>query len=75
MAVTDLEAVESAWKVALQHFNARGLTGKRRVSSRDRSWPGDTRGALSIGGCAARRRPFEGSLLEVAFVSAANAYR
>jgi len=32
-------------------------------------------GALSISGFAQRRRAFEGSLLEVSFVSAANAYR
>ena len=69
------EAVESALKVALQHFAARGLMNKRRFIARDRSWHGDTLGALSISGFAARRRAFEGSLLEVAFVSAANAYR
>ena len=69
------EAVESALKVALQYFTARGLTRKRHFISRDRSWHGDTLGALSISGFAARRRSFEGSLLEVAFVSAANAYR
>jgi adenosylmethionine-8-amino-7-oxononanoate aminotransferase len=69
------EAVESALKVALQHFAARGLVNKRRFIARHRSWHGDTLGALSISGFAARRRAFEGSLLDVAFVSAANAYR
>jgi len=69
------EAVESALKVALQHFAARGLMQKRRFIARHRSWHGDTLGALSISGFAARRRAFEGSLLDVAFVSAANAYR
>src|SRR5208282_4038261 len=69
------EAVESALKVALQHFAARGLMKKRRFIARDRSWHGDTLGALSISGFAARRRAFEGSLLDVSFVSAANAYR
>jgi adenosylmethionine-8-amino-7-oxononanoate aminotransferase len=69
------EAVESALKVALQHFAARGLMKKRRFIARDRSWHGDTLGALSISGFAARRRAFEGSLLDVAFVSAANSYR
>jgi adenosylmethionine-8-amino-7-oxononanoate aminotransferase len=69
------EAVESALKVALQHFAARGLKLKRRFISRDRSWHGDTLGALSMSGFAARRRAFEGSLLDVAFVSAAHGYR
>lgn len=69
------EAMESALKVALQHFAARGLMQKRRFIARDRSWHGDTLGALSISGFAARRHAFEGSLLNVAFVSAANSYR
>jgi adenosylmethionine-8-amino-7-oxononanoate aminotransferase len=69
------EAVESALKVALQYFAARGLMKKRRFVARRRSWHGNTLGALSVSGFAARRRAFEGSLLEVIFVSAANAYR
>ena len=69
------EAVESALKVALQYFAARGLMKKRRFIARERSWHGNTLGALSVSGFAARRRAFEGSLLDVAFVSAANAYR
>jgi adenosylmethionine-8-amino-7-oxononanoate aminotransferase len=69
------EAVESALKVALQHYAARGLQKKRRFIARRRSWHGNTLGALSISGFAARRRAFEGSLLDVAFVSPANAYR
>jgi adenosylmethionine-8-amino-7-oxononanoate aminotransferase len=69
------EAVESALKVALQYFAARGLEKKRRFIARERSWHGNTLGALSISGFAARRRAFEGSLLDVAFVSAANVYR
>jgi adenosylmethionine-8-amino-7-oxononanoate aminotransferase len=69
------EAVESALKVALQHFAARGLMNKRRFIARRRSWHGNTLGALSVSGFAARRRAFEGSLLDAIFVSAANAYR
>jgi adenosylmethionine-8-amino-7-oxononanoate aminotransferase len=69
------EAVESALKVALQYFAARGLMKKRRFIARRRSWHGNTLGALSVSGFAARRRAFEGSLLDVAFVSPANAYR
>jgi adenosylmethionine-8-amino-7-oxononanoate aminotransferase len=69
------EAVESALKVALQHFAARGLMNKRRFIARRRSWHGNTLGALSVSGFAALRRAFEGSLLDAIFVSAANAYR
>ena len=69
------EAVESALKIALQHFAARGLMKKRRFIARRRSWHGNTLGALSISDFAERRRAFEGSLLDVTFVSAANAYR
>ncbi|HEX4153837.1 MAG TPA: aspartate aminotransferase family protein [Steroidobacteraceae bacterium] len=69
------EAVESALKVALQYFAARGLPEKRHFIARQRSWHGNTLGALSVSGFAARRRAFEGSLLDVSFVSAANAYR
>src|SRR3984885_8606089 len=42
------EAVESALKIALQHFAARGLPAKRRFVARKRSWHGNTLGALSI---------------------------
>jgi adenosylmethionine-8-amino-7-oxononanoate aminotransferase len=69
------EAVESALKVALQYFDARGLPGKRRFISRQRSYHGNTLGALSVSGHTERRAAFEGSLLDVSFVSAANAYR
>jgi adenosylmethionine-8-amino-7-oxononanoate aminotransferase len=69
------EAVESALKVALQHFAARGLMQKRRFISRRRSWHGNTLGALSVSDFRERRSAFEGSLLHVDFVSAANAYR
>lgn len=69
------EAVESALKVALQYWNARGLPHKKRFIARERSYHGNTLGALSVSGFLERRRPFEGSLLEVAFVSPANAYR
>ena len=68
------EAVESAMKLALQYWDARGLPKKRFVA-RERSYHGNTLGALSASGFLERRRPFEGSLLDVSFVSAANTYR
>lgn len=69
------EAVEAALKVALQYWNARGLRGKRHFIARERSYHGNTLGALSMSGFEERRSPFEGSLLDVSFVSAANEYR
>jgi adenosylmethionine-8-amino-7-oxononanoate aminotransferase len=69
------EAVESALKVALQYWHARGVPGKRRFVARERSYHGNTLGALSMSGFRERRVPFENSLLDVSFVSAANAYR
>jgi adenosylmethionine-8-amino-7-oxononanoate aminotransferase len=69
------EAVEGALKTALQYYAARGLMGKRRFIGRRRSWHGNTLGALSVSDFQERRTAFEGSLLDVAFVSAANTYR
>jgi len=69
------EAMESAMKIALQYFSARGLMHKRHFIARDRSWHGNTLGVLSLSGFAQRRRSFEGSLLDVSFVSAANEFR
>ena len=69
------EAVESAMKVALQYWDACGLLTKKRFIARERSYHGNTLGALSVTGFLERRRPFEGSLLDVSFVSAANTYR
>jgi adenosylmethionine-8-amino-7-oxononanoate aminotransferase len=69
------EAVEGALKTALQYFAARGLMRKRRFIGRRRSWHGNTLGALSVSDFQERREAFEGSLLDVTFVSAANAYR
>ena len=69
------EAIESALKVALQYWDARGLPARKRFIARERSYHGNTLGALSVSGFLERRRPFEGSLVDVSFVSAANAYR
>ena len=69
------EAIEGAMKVALQYWTARGRASKRRFIARERSYHGSTLGALSLSGFAERRKPFVQSLLDVSFVSAANAYR
>ena len=69
------EAVESCLKIALQYQQAIGQTSRTRFIARERSYHGNTLGALSVSGYAKRRQYFEGSLLPVSFVSAANAYR
>lgn len=69
------EAVESCLKIALQYQQAIGQTSRTRFIARERSYHGNTLGALSVSGFAKRRQYFEESLLPVSFVSAANAYR
>lgn len=69
------EAVESCLKIALQYHTARGEKSRRRFISRRRSWHGNTLGALSVSDFKTRREAFEGSLLDVSFVSSANTYR
>ncbi len=69
------EAVESCLKIALQYHAARGEMSRRRFIARERSWHGNTLGALSVSGFKERRAPFEGALLDVSRLSPANAYR
>ena len=53
------ESVESAWKLARQHFQARGEGSRRIVISRHGSYHGCSLGALSITGIPAAKAPFE----------------
>ena len=53
------ESVESAWKLARQHFHARGEGSRRIVISRHGSYHGCSLGALSITGIPAAKAPFE----------------
>lgn len=69
------EAVESSLKLALQYHAGRGEKSRRRFISRNRSWHGNTLGALSISGFQERRDAFEGALLPSRLLSPANAYR
>lgn len=57
------EATETAMKMAIQHFQERGLTTKTKIISRNMSYHGITIGALSMSGHHARRKRFS-SLLE-----------
>lgn len=69
------EAVESCLKLALQYHAAKGEMSRRRFIARERSWHGNTLGALSVSGFLERKRAFEGSLLDVSRLSPANEYR
>jgi adenosylmethionine-8-amino-7-oxononanoate aminotransferase len=69
------EAIESAIKIALQYQTAIGQKGRRLFISRERSWHGNTMGATSISGFAARRAAFEGALMPSNLLSPANVYR
>lgn len=69
------EAVEASLKIALQYQQAIGEKSRTRFIARQRSYHGNTLGALSVSGYPMRRKLFEGSLVPVSFVSGANAYR
>lgn len=69
------EAVESCLKLALQYHYARGHKARRKFIARERSWHGNTLGALSVSGFLERKAAFEGSLLDVIRLSPTNAYR
>ncbi|CAN5461474.1 aspartate aminotransferase family protein [soil metagenome] len=69
------EAVESCLKLALQYHAARGEMSRRRFIARERSWHGNTLGALSISGFRERRAAFEGALIPASHLSPANVYR
>jgi adenosylmethionine-8-amino-7-oxononanoate aminotransferase len=53
------EAVESAWKLAVQYFANIGQPNRRKVISRYYAYHGTSLGALSITGIPAIREPFE----------------
>lgn len=69
------ESVEACLKLALQYHAARGEMSRRRFVSRQRSWHGNTLGALSVSGFLQRQAPYFGALLEASRLSPVNAYR
>jgi adenosylmethionine-8-amino-7-oxononanoate aminotransferase len=69
------EAVESCLKIALQYHSARGQKSRRRFISRQRSWHGNTLGALGLSGFSERTLAYEGAFLPSIKLSPANAYR
>jgi adenosylmethionine-8-amino-7-oxononanoate aminotransferase len=69
------EAVESALKLALQYQTAVGRKSRRKFIARERSWHGNTLGALGVSGFLERRTAFEGAFIDAVRVSPANVYR
>ncbi len=69
------EAVESAWKLAVQYFAAIGQPMRRKVLSRHYAYHGTTLGALSITGVPAIKNPWEPLLPGTVKVMNTNSYR
>jgi adenosylmethionine-8-amino-7-oxononanoate aminotransferase len=69
------EAVESCLKLALQYQTAVGQKSRRKFIARERSWHGNTLGALGVSGFRERRAAFEGAYVDAIRISATNAYR
>ncbi len=69
------EAVESCLKLALQYTHIKGEKSRRKFIARERSWHGNTLGALGVSGFLERRVAFEGAYVDAIRISPANAYR
>lgn len=69
------EALESAWKLAVQYFATIGQPERRKVISRNYAYHGTTLGALSITGIPAIREPFEPLFSWAVKVPNTNCYR
>jgi adenosylmethionine-8-amino-7-oxononanoate aminotransferase len=69
------EAVESCLKLALQYAYQKGEPSRRKFIARERSWHGNTLGALGVSGFLERRVAFEGAFIDAIRISPANAYR
>ncbi len=69
------EAVESCLKIALQYHTATGQKSRRRFISRQRSWHGNTLGALGLSGFSERTEAYEGAFIPSIKLSPANTYR
>jgi adenosylmethionine-8-amino-7-oxononanoate aminotransferase len=69
------EAVESAWKIARQHFVVKGEPERRKVIARQTAYHGVNLGALAISGLPTFQAPFGPPALEVRHVANTNRYR
>ncbi len=69
------EANETALKLARQFHLERGEPSRHRFIARQQSYHGNTLGALSVGGNAARRAPFDPLLMPASHIAPCYAYR
>jgi adenosylmethionine-8-amino-7-oxononanoate aminotransferase len=69
------EAVESCLKLALQYQTVIGQKSRRKFIARERSWHGNSLGALGVSGFLERRVAFEGAYVDALRISPANVYR
>ena len=69
------EALESCMKIALQYQTVIGQKSRRVFISRERSWHGNTLGALGLSGFAERTAAYEGAFIPSVKIPPANAYR
>ena len=69
------EANETALKLARQYHLERGEPQRHRFIARQQSYHGNTLGALSVGGNAARRAPFDPLLMPASHIAPCYAYR
>jgi adenosylmethionine-8-amino-7-oxononanoate aminotransferase len=69
------EAIETALKLARQHFVELGEPERTTFIARRQSYHGNTLGALAVGGNEWRRRQFAPLLMDVVRVCACNEYR
>lgn len=69
------EAMEAALKLARQYHLERGDKARAKIIARDRSYHGNTLGALATGGHKQRQKPFDPLLIDVAHIPPCYAYR
>jgi len=69
------EAVESAWKLAVQYHQANGEPQRRKAIARRDAYHGVTLGALSFTGLEDCKTPFEPMAIETVHVANTSAYR
>src|SRR5262245_60977632 len=69
------EAIEASMKLARQYFLEIGQPKRRLFIARERSYHGNTLGALALGGDANRRAPYQPLLMDVIHIAPCYEYR
>jgi adenosylmethionine-8-amino-7-oxononanoate aminotransferase len=69
------EAVEAAWKIVREHFEAIGQPQRRKAIARSIAYHGVTLGALAFTGVEPMKAPFGPPPIDVTHVSNTNAFR